>query len=39
MNLFTQQKQSHRCRKQTYGYLGGKGEGINWKIGIGKKGN
>ena len=20
MNLFTKQKQSHRCRKQTYGY-------------------
>ena len=25
MNLFTKQKQSHRCRKQTYGYQGGKG--------------
>ena len=24
MNLFTKQKQSHRCRKQTYGYQGGK---------------
>ena len=23
MNLFTKQKQSHRCRKQTYGYQGG----------------
>ena len=22
MNLFTKQKQSHRCRKQTYGYRG-----------------
>ena len=33
MNLFT--KQSHRCRKQTYGYQWGKsGGGINWKIGI-----
>ena len=26
MNLFTRQKQSHRCRKQTYGYQGGKGK-------------
>ena len=36
MNLFTKQKQSHRCRKQTYGYQGGKGEGrgINWETGI-----
>ena len=29
MNLFTKQKQTHRCRKQTYGYqrekVGGKG--------------
>ena len=25
MNLFTKQKQSHRCRKQTYGYQWGKG--------------
>ena len=24
MNLFTKQKNSHRCRKQTYGYPGGK---------------
>ena len=39
MSLFTQQKQSHRCRKQIYGYLGGKGEGVNWEIGIGKIGN
>ena len=33
MNLFTKQKQSHRCRKQTYGYQGGKWVwgGINWK--------
>ena len=23
-NLFTKQKQSHRCRKQSYGYQGGK---------------
>ena len=34
MNLFTKQKQSHRCRKQTYGYQGGTGGGINWEIGI-----
>ena len=35
MNLFTKQKQSHRCKKQTYGYQAGKvGEGINWEIGI-----
>ena len=35
MNLFTKQKQSHRRRKQTYGYQGGKGGGgINWEIGI-----
>ena len=34
MNLFTKQKQSHRCRKQTYGYqVGKKGGGINWEIG------
>ena len=33
MNLFTKQKQSHRCKKQTYGYQGEKG-GINWEIGI-----
>ena len=26
MNLFTKQKQSHRYRKQTYGYQGGNGE-------------
>ena len=36
MNLFTKQKSSHRCRKQIYGYQGGKGQGgINWEIGIG----
>ena len=27
MNLFTKQKQTHRHRKQTYGYQRGKGEG------------
>ena len=25
MNLFTKQKQSHRCIKQSYGYQWGKG--------------
>ena len=34
MNLFTKQKQSHRCRKQIYGYWGEKEGGINWEIGI-----
>ena len=35
MNLFTKQKQSHRYRKQTYGYQRGKvGGGINWEIRI-----
>ena len=28
MNLFTKQKQSHRCRKQTYGYWG------EWRWGV-----
>ena len=33
MNLFTKQKESHRCKKQTYyGYQGGSGGGINWEI-------
>ena len=27
MNLFTKQKQTHRHRKQTYGYERGKGQG------------
>ena len=31
MNLFTKQKWSHRCRKQTYGYQGGKRE--RYKLG------
>ena len=35
MNLFTKQKQRHRCRKQTYGYQGGK-EGINCETEIKK---
>ena len=30
--VFTKQKQSHRCRKQIYGYQGVRG--INWEIGI-----
>ena len=34
MNLSAKQKQSYRCRKQTYGYQGGWGGGINWEIGI-----
>ena len=34
MNLFSKQNQSHRCRKQTYGYQGGRGRGMNWEIGI-----
>jgi len=35
MNLLTKQKQSHRCRKQTYGYQVGKEareKGVNWEI-------
>jgi len=32
MNLFT--KQSHRCRKQTYGYQMEKVGGINWEVEI-----
>ena len=35
MYLFTKQKQSHRCRKQTCGYPGGtKGGGVNWETEI-----
>ena len=34
MNLFTKQKQSYRCRKQTYGYQGVAGGRINWEVGI-----
>ena len=35
MNLFTKQKQTHRHRKQTYGYQKGKGVGgINQEFGI-----
>ena len=34
MNLSMKLKQIYRCRKQTYGYWGVKGGGINWKTGI-----
>ena len=34
MNLFTKQKQSHRCRKQTYGYQWEIRGGINWEMGM-----
>ena len=34
MNFFTKQKQTHRYRKQTYGYQRGKGGGINQELGI-----
>ena len=34
MKLYTKQKQSYRCRKQSYGYKGGRWGGINWEIGI-----
>ena len=35
VNLFTKQKQTHRLRKQTYGYQRGKvGGGINDEFGI-----
>ena len=34
MNLFTEEKSSHGCRKQTYGYQGVWGGGINWEIQI-----
>ena len=35
MNLFIKQKQTHKHRKQTYGYQRGKvGRGINWEAGI-----
>ena len=33
MNLFTKPKQTHRHRKQTYGYQRGRG-GVNWEFGI-----
>ena len=34
MNLFTEQKQNHRCRKQTYGYDRVSYGGIKWETGI-----
>ena len=34
MSLFPKQKETHRQRKQTYGYQGIRGGGINWEIGI-----
>ena len=34
MNLYTKQKQTHRHRKQTYGYQRGSGGGINQEFGI-----
>ena len=34
MNLFTKQKQNHRCKKQNYRYPGGQQRGINWETGI-----
>ena len=34
MNLFTKEEQSHRCRKQTYGYQWEIRGGINWEIGL-----
>ena len=33
MNLFTKQKQTHRLRKQTYGYQRGKGGRRRNKLG------
>ena len=33
MNLFTKQKQSHRCRKQNYGYEG-RERGITGRLGL-----
>ena len=37
LNLFTKQKHTHRCRKQTYGYQREKGwRRINWEFGISK---
>ena len=34
MNLFTKQKQTHRHRKQTYGYQKGNGGGRRDKLGV-----
>ena len=34
MNLFSKQKQNHRCRKQSYTYQQGRGRGIIGEIKI-----
>ena len=34
MNLFTEQKQTHRLREQTYGYQGGRVGGSDREFGI-----
>ena len=34
MNLFTQQKQTHRLRERTYGYRRGRLRGKDWEFGI-----
>ena len=34
MNLFTKQKETHRHRKQTYGYQRGRGGGQRDKLGV-----
>ena len=34
MNLFTEQKQTHRHRKQSYGYQRGSGGGTNQEFGM-----
>ena len=34
MNLYTKPKQTHRHRKQTYGYQRGKDGEINWVFGV-----
>ena len=35
MNLFTKRKQTHRLRKQTYGYWGeGWRGGADWSLGL-----
>ena len=34
MNLFTEQKQTQRQRKHTYGYQSLKEGGINWSLGL-----
>ena len=36
VNLLTKQKQTHRHRKQIYGYQNGEGGGINQEFGINK---